>query len=423
MKNVCVLITNTQRVNLMNEQAFTTLEYPQLRELLKRGAQTQIGQARAQTLAPIEDLSQLQRELRALGECVLLRNRGVSWSFSEFSDPGEAIGRLRVEGAALEPTSLLLLARLCEQALSARASILAEREAALVLWQLVESLPRELNSLVARVTSKILPTGELDDRASPELARIRHEIAALRSRITRALEGLMRKSPDSVQDELVTIRNDRFVIPIKADHRARVQGVAHGYSSSGATAFVEPLETIEANNELQGLHETEAREIAHILRALTEELRLQLPAIELAANAVAELDFINAKAVFHQRFNCVIPEIDAVKAVAASGNLELVEARHPLLEENLRSTGGSVVPVSFVLDETNNAMVISGANAGGKTVVLKTTGLLSLMAVSGLSVPARKARIPFYASVLADIGDHQSLAANLSTFTSHVSNI
>ena len=424
MKNVCVLITNTQRVNLMNEQAFTTLEYPQLRELLKRGAQTQIGLARVQTLAPIEDLSQLERELKALGECVLLRNRGVTWSFSEFSDPGKAIGRLRVEGAALEPTSLLLLARLCEQALSARASILAEREAAPVLWQLVESLPRELNSLVARVTNKILPTGELDDRASPELARIRHEIAALRSRITRALEGLMRKSPDSVQDELVTIRNDRFVIPIKADHRARVQGVAHGYSSSGATAFVEPLETIEANNELQGLHETEAREIAHILRALTEELRLQLPAIELAANAVGELDFINAKAVFHQRFDCVIPEIDAVKTAAASGGtLELVEARHPLLEENLRSTGGSVVPVSFALDETNNSMVISGANAGGKTVVLKTTGLLSLMAVSGLSVPAREARVPFYASVLADIGDHQSLAANLSTFTSHVSNI
>ena len=424
MKNVCVLITNTQRVNLMNDQAFTTLEYPQLRELLKRGAQTQIGLARVQTLAPIEDLSQLERELKALGECVLLRNRGVTWSFSEFSDPGEAIGRLRVEGAALEPTSLLLLARLCEQALSARASILAEREAAPVLWQLVESLPRELNSLVARVTNKILPTGELDDRASPELARIRHEIAALRSRITRALEGLMRKSPDSVQDELVTIRNDRFVIPIKADHRARVQGVAHGYSSSGATAFVEPLETIEANNELQGLHETEAREIAHILRALTEELRLQLPAIELAANAVGELDFINAKAVFHQRFDCVIPEIDAVKtAGASSGTFELVEARHPLLEENLRSTGGSVVPVSFALDETNNSMVISGANAGGKTVVLKTTGLLSLMAVSGLSVPAREARVPFYASVLADIGDHQSLAANLSTFTSHVSNI
>src|SRR5258705_2906960 len=417
-------MTNVKIFRLMNEQAFTTLEYPQLRELLKRGAQTQIGQSRVVALTPLEDFSQLQRELKALGECVLLRNRGVSWSFSDFQDPAGAIGRLRVEGAALEPASLLHLARLCEQALSARASILAERETAPVLWQLVDSLPRDLNSLVARVINKILPSGEIDDRASPELARIRHEITALRSRITRTLEVLMRKSADSVQDELVTIRNDRFVIPIKADPRGRGQGVAHGYSSSGATAFVEPLESIEANNELQSLHETEAREIAHILRALSEELRVQLPAIEMAAAAVAELDFINAKAVFHQRFDCIIPEIDPVDPLSyASGNLELVAARHPLLEENLRSSGGSVVPVSFALDETNNAMVISGANAGGKTVVLKTTGLLSLMALSGLSVPARKARVPFYSSVLADIGDHQSLAANLSTFTSHVANI
>jgi DNA mismatch repair protein MutS2 len=239
----------------------------------------------------------------------------------------------------------------------------------------------------------------------------------------------MRKSGEAIQDELVTIRNDRFVIPVKSDHRARVNGVAHGYSSSGATAFVEPLETIEANNELQALHEAEAREIYKILFGLTEELRAQLPAIEMAAAAVADLDFINAKAVFHQQFNCVIPEIDAGSADIlsalphATGTLELIEARHPLLEANLRASGASVVPVSFSLDEQNNAMVISGANAGGKTVVLKTAGLLALMALSGVPVPARAATIPFYASVLADIGDHQSLAANLSTFTSHVRNI
>jgi DNA mismatch repair protein MutS2 len=293
-----------------------------------------------------------------------------------------------------------------------------------VLWQLVENLPRDLNTLVTRVNNKILPSGELDDRASPELASIRHEITVLRSRITRSLEGLMRRSAEAIQDELVTIRNDRFVIPVKADHRGRIQGVAHGYSSSGQTAFVEPLETIDANNELQSLHESEAREIAKILYGLSAELRAQLPAIEMAAEAVAELDFINARAVFHQTFNCVIPQIQAQQSNAyASGELELIEARHPLLEENLRATGGSVVPVSFSLDDEKNTMVISGANAGGKTVVLKTTGLLALMALSGVSVPARSARFPFYKSALADIGDHQSLAANLSTFTSHVANI
>ncbi len=307
--------------------------------------------------------------------------------------------------------------------MSARSAILAERENTPVLWELVQDLPRELNSLIARVGNKILPNGELDDRASPELAAIRHEINVLRSRITRSLEGLMRRSAEAIQDELVTIRNDRFVIPVKVDHRGRIQGVAHGYSSSGATAFVEPLETINANNELQSLHESEAREIAKILYGLSEELRAQLTGIEMAAQAVAELDFINARAIFHQNFNCVIPEIESEVAPYGSGDLELIEARHPLLEENLRATGGSVVPVSFALNGDKNAMVISGANAGGKTVVLKTTGLLALMALSGISVPARSARFPFYGLVLADIGDHQSLAANLSTFTSHAANI
>ena len=412
----------------MNDQAFATLEYQQLLALIRRSAQTEAGKRRVDTLSPIDDALVLRRELTALAECVMLRNRGAKWTFNELSDPSETIARLHVEGAALDTLALLQMARMCEQAMSARAAIYDERENAATLWSLVETLPRDLNTLVARVTNKILPDGELDDRASPELANIRHEITTLRSRITRSLENVMRRSSEAVQDELVTMRNDRFVIPIKADHRGRVAGVAHGYSSSGMTAFVEPLETIDANNELQGLREAEAREIARILSRLTEELRAQLPAIEMAAQAVAELDFINAKALFHQRFNCVIPEIDpAPESLLSSGRLELVEARHPLLEENLRASGGEVVPVSFALgnekDGEKNAMVISGANAGGKTVVLKTTGLLALAALSGIPTPAKFARVPFYASVLADIGDHQSLAANLSTFTSHVANI
>jgi DNA mismatch repair protein MutS2 len=408
----------------MNDQAVGTLEYQQLLDLIKRNAQTESGKRRVEILAPLADRNALRRELTALAECVKLRNRGARWSFNEISDPAETIARLHVEGAPLDTLALLQMARLCEQAMAARAAIFDERENAPMLWRLVETLPRDLNTLVARITNKILPDGELDDRASPELASIRHEITILRSRIARSLENLMRRSSEAIQDELVTMRNDRFVIPVKADHRGRVAGVAHGYSSSGATAFVEPLETIDSNNELQGLREAEAREIARILSALTEELRTQLPAIQMAAAAVAELDFINAKALFHQRFNCVIPEIDAEPATPlSSGRLELIEARHPLLEENLRASGGEVVPVSFALDDEKNAMVISGANAGGKTVVLKTTGLLAVAAMSGISLPARSARVPFYASVLADIGDHQSLAANLSTFTSHVANI
>jgi DNA mismatch repair protein MutS2 len=422
----------------MHEQAFEILEYNELRALIRHGAQTPMGKARVSELKPLENIVTLQRELQAVAETVHLRNRGGTWSFTNLGDPTEKLALLRVENAILESPALLELKSLFDQAMSARASILAERDTTPVLWSLVGKLPVELSRLSARIANKILPTGEIDDRASPELARIRHDITLLRSRITRTLESLMRKSGEAIQDELVTIRNDRFVIPVKSDHRARINGVAHGYSSSGATAFVEPLETIDANNELQALHEAELREIYKILFGLTQEVREQLSAIELAADAISELDFINAKAIFHQMFNCVIPEIDetAESRHANAGTagvphalsypttaLELIEARHPLLEENLRSSGGAIVPVSFALDEQNDSMVISGANAGGKTVVLKTAGLLALMALSGVSVPARQARIPFYASVLADIGDHQSLAANLSTFTSHVRNI
>jgi DNA mismatch repair protein MutS2 len=246
----------------------------------------------------------------------------------------------------------------------------------------------------------------------------------------------MRKSGDAIQDELVTIRNERFVIPVKSDFRGKVGGVAHGFSSSGQTVFVEPLEAIEANNELQNLKGQEEREVARILFALTEELREQLPAIEAAVEAVAELDFIKAKVEFARKFNAVVPEI------SDDGTLEFIDARHPLLEENLRTTetprrgdsgvgnptvkeGSSqeIVPSTFTLTRENSVMIISGANAGGKTVVLKTAGLLSLMANSGLPAPAKSARVPFYRSILADIGDHQSLAANLSTFSSHMSNI
>ncbi|HET6647094.1 MAG TPA: Smr/MutS family protein [Pyrinomonadaceae bacterium] len=427
----------------MNDQAFNTLEFDQLRALVRRGTQTSMGSARFDSLLPLDQLDKLEKALTATAECVQLRKRGATWSFGELKDPAEAIARLRVEGTSLESTTILEIARLCEQAMSARSAILAESEAAPTLTEIVATLPRELNSITARVTNKILPTGELDDRASPELARVRHEITKLRSSITRSLESIMRRSEEAVQDELVTIRNDRFVIPVKADHRGHIKGVAHGFSSSGATAFIEPLDTIDANNELQGLRETEEREIYRILFALTEELRFHLTGIEMAAEAIAELDFINAKAIFHQRFNCVIPTVGTLTLTSSSGlpsssqpiksnsstqsevsgTFELLDARHPLLEENLRATGGAVVPVSFALDNENDSMIISGANAGGKTVVLKTAGLLSLMALSALPVPARRARVPFFASVLADIGDHQSLAANLSTFTSHVANI
>ncbi|MGD9587719.1 MAG: endonuclease MutS2 [Pyrinomonadaceae bacterium] len=404
-----------------------TLEYERLLELAARNAQTPMGIERFAGLRPKTSRIELDADLAAISETIVLNEeKQVTWSFSGIEDPADAVAILRIKNAALEPNLLLELARVCSQALFARSSIQPEKETAPTLWSKVEMIPPKLLAAIEKINKKLLPGGEIDDSASPELARIRREISAQRARLTKSLESVMRASGDAIQDQLVTVRNDRFVIPVKADFRGKVGGVAHGFSSSGATVFVEPLDAIEANNELQNLKGKEEREVARILFELTEQLREQLPAIETAVDAVAELDFIKAKVEFARKFKAVVPEI------SADNTLELVDARHPLLEENLRANrsvplatagGTDIVPSSFTLTKDRSVMIISGANAGGKTVVLKTAGLLSLMAISGLPVPAKQAKVPFYRSVLADIGDHQSLAANLSTFSSHMSNI
>ena len=412
-----------------------TLEYAKLLELVSRNAQTPMGADRFADLRPHSSRIELDRDLAAIAETIVLNEeKQVTWSFSGLEDPSDAVAILKIRNATLEPNRMLEIARVCNQALFARSSIQPEKEFVPTLWAMAEGIPPTLLATLDLISKKLLPGGEIDDSASPELARIRREISSQRTRLTKSLESVMRSSGDAIQDQIVTMRNDRFVIPVKADFRGKVGGVAHGFSSSGQTIFVEPLEAIEANNELQNLKGKEEREVARILFDLTEQLREQLPAIEAAVEAVAELDLIKAKVEFARKFNAVVPDI------SDDGTLELIDARHPLLEENLReqtsaglredvaavkdrSSAGEIVPSSFTLTAERSVMIISGANAGGKTVVLKTAGLLSLMAISGLPVPAKEARVPFYRSVLADIGDHQSLSANLSTFSSHMSNI
>lgn len=402
----------------MSAYSTDTLEFGRALGLVSRKSQTPMGRALVDSLSPDPSLQNLRNDLALLSEAFALRDeRQAGWSFSGLEDPTESIAILKIKGAALEPLRALDIASVMSQALAARGLISAEKDIAPNLFGLVETIPPSLADTVARITSKILPGGEIDDSASPELARLRREINAQRARLQRTLESAMRSAGDAIQDAIVTMRNDRYVIPVKADFRGSITGVAHGFSSSGATVFVEPLGVIDANNELQSLKGKEEREIAQILFAITEQLREQLPGIETAVAAVAELDAIRAKLEFASVFNASVP------VISDDEELELRDARHPLLEENLRAAGLAVVPVSLALSKATPVMVISGANAGGKTVVMKTAGLLSLMALSGLPVPAKSARVPFYRSVLADIGDHQSLTANLSTFSSHISNI
>ena len=267
----------------MNNFSLATLEYEKLLALVARYAQTPMGENRFADLRPLTSRLELEKELKAIAETITLNEeKQVSWSFSGLEDPSDAVAILRIKGATLEPTLMREVSRVCNQALFARSAISPEKEFAPVLWQIVERIPPTLFAAIDRINKKLLPSGEIDDSASPELARLRREINLQRGRLQKSLESTMRNAGEAIQDAIVTVRNERYVIPVKADFRGRIGGVAHGFSSSGATVFVEPLEAIEANNELQNLKGKEEREIARILFALTEDLREQLPAIESA---------------------------------------------------------------------------------------------------------------------------------------------
>ena len=233
-------------------QSLTTLEYEKMLALVGRNAQTPMGKARFAELRPLTSKLELEKSLAAVSETINLNEvKQVSWSFSGLEDPSDAVAILRIRNATLEPTLMLEVTRVCNQALFARSSIAPEKEFAPVLWQIVAEIPPTLFSAIEKINKKLLPSGEIDDSASPELMRLRREINAQRVRLQKTLESTMRGAGDAIQDQIVTQRNERYVIPVKADFRGKVTGVAHGFSSSGATVFVEPLEVIEANNELQ----------------------------------------------------------------------------------------------------------------------------------------------------------------------------
>jgi len=404
----------------------TTLEFNTVLELVARETQTAGGRSLALDLTPSSDKNIIESAHSAVEESLYLkRERDLDWNFAGMDDPSTALSILAVSGAVAEGQMLLLIADICSRAVSARSLIAQERMAVPNLWSIAETIDPDLKLVADNIRRFVLPGGEISDLASGELRRIRSEISLQRSRIARLLESRIRAAGDAIQDPIITVRNDRFVIPVKTDFRSKVIGVTHSFSSSGQTAFIEPLEAIEANNELQSLYDQQEREIHRILAGLTDAVRSRSKEISKAAEAVWQLDVVRAKRQFCERFSAVVPKITEDEA------LELLDARHPLLEESIESSGepdrrarkDRVVPVTIRLDRSRPAMIISGANAGGKTVALKTAGLLSLLALAGVPVPARSARVSLYNSVLADIGDHQSLAANLSTFTSHMANI
>src|SRR6266446_9839861 len=398
------------------------LEFETLRDLLAGYASSPLGKRRIAELLPSLDRPWIETQQQLTTEIREFRRVGGRFEFACLPEVQKLIEKSRIGGAALETTEIrdvvLVADRASEWREIARQPPAAMRSA----WTAVEALSAGIQDFTGFLRSfhnKILPDGTLDDRASPELSRIRRETEKQKRQIQESLRGYLRKLAEggSVQDELITIRGERFVIPVKVEQKRRVQGVVHGASSSGQTVFVEPLETIEQNNELVRLLDEEQAEIHRILLEMTRRIGESSELIRRAADVLGELELQFAKARFAEDYRCV-PVL-----VGENSRLILINARHPMLERNLKSRGGQVVPVSLELEDERVELVITGPNTGGKTVTLKTVGLLSLMAQSGIPVPADRAELPVFDAVLADIGDYQSIEQNLSTFSAHVTNI
>ncbi len=404
----------------------SALEWDRFLALLSGYAQSAIGREWLLNLAPSTDRAWIGRQHSLVAEMRLLRNEGVRPSVGSLFDPSDLLAKSRIEGAALEAEEIRRVVALAED-ISAWAAIIAEPPQALA-----EALPglcalspelsaTPLTPLVESLRSRILPDGALTDDASPELRRIRREMDRQQRAIEDSLRSALRRFAEggSTQEDLITIRGERFVIPVKAEWKRRVQGVVHGSSSSGQTVYVEPLETIELNNDLVRLLEDEQAEIHRIFAQMTRQIGQHAPVILRGAEVLAEVDTLNARARFALEFGCVSP----IFAGAADPQLMLKHARHPLLEKRLKDQGGSIVPVSLSLTSEARQLIISGPNTGGKTVGLKTAGLLAIMAQSGVSVPVEEAVFPIFDAFLADIGDAQSIEQNLSTFSAHIVNL
>src|SRR3954471_22307626 len=422
------------------------LEFERLREILLAYCGSELGRQRVVALCPTTDVAWIARQQELADEVQRLLQAGGGFEFRGLTDISELLKKSRIIGATLEIAELREVLVIADRADEWRAMALNPPASLEGNWQGMHALSEQLADftlLLRFFRGKILPDGTLDDRASPELTRLRREVERQKREIQTSLRGYLRHLAEggAVQDELITIRGERFVIPVKVEQKRRVTGVVHGASSSGQTVFVEPLETIEQNNELVRLLEEEQAEIHRILQEMTQRIGAQSGPILAAVEALAELELQFAKARLAEDYNCVEVKVlcrDGRLARPASeaslpkpksqeaereGRLLLHNARHPLLERNLKPKGQSVVPISIELEGSNRQLIITGPNTGGKTVTLKTIGLLALMAQSGIPVPADRAELPVFDAVLADIGDYQSIEQNLSTFSAHVTNI
>jgi len=398
------------------------LEFDKLKEIVSGFSTCAPGRRATNALAPQQDASALDSEFALIREAVSYLRAGSDLGFGSLADPENWLHRLAIPASVLSAAELLDVASLGDTVASLHLTFKGESAKYPRLAERTSSFP-DFRHLSTAIRHAILPNGEIGDDASPQLRRIRAGMLQAREKIQHTLEAILRARAQSESageksaDSYVTLRNDRFVIPVRASDRRGVPGVVHGASATGQTVFVEPLEAIDLNNRLVQLAEDETAEIARILEELTERVRADRAPLAAAAESVAHLDSVFARARFARQFDCAMPTFND------SNSLFLENVRNPVLEHALAPQGRKAVPASLPLGGEETIMVISGPNTGGKTVALKSVGLAALSAQSAIPVAADSAELPLFDRVLADIGDEQSIAADLSTFSAHVLNL
>lgn len=398
----------------MNEKALKVLEYHKIIERLTQYAGSQPGKSLCQQLVPSDDLSEIRRMQKETSDAVSRICRKGNISFSGLSDIRSSLKRLEI-GSSLNIEELLRVCKLLEVTARVKSWSRSENREEMPqdsLEQMFTDL-QPLTPLAAEIRRCIISEEEISDDASPGLRQVRRAIRLANEKIRTQLAGLVNgPSRTYLQDAVITQRNGRFCIPVKAEYRGQIPGMIHDQSSSGSTLFVEPMAVVKLNNDLRELEIKEEKEIEIVLATLSSLVAAQSEPLNYNVLLLTELDFIFARAQLSRSYNGTEPDFNE------EGRIRIKKGRHPLLDPK------SVVPVDIHLGDTFTLLVISGPNTGGKTVSLKTVGLFTLLGQAGLHIPAfDHSELAVFHEVYADIGDEQSIEQSLSTFSSHMTNI
>ncbi|MGI9627240.1 MAG: endonuclease MutS2 [Longimicrobiales bacterium] len=398
----------------MSEHALRILEFGEALEYVAGFAVTEPGRRRTLTLSPSPDPAHVEAELNAVDEVIRIREEQDGWGFPSFSDLSDSLQLLKVEGSVLAADALAELGTLLEAGREVRGSLRSAGQEFPALAELADRVLEDerLERDLARAVDK---DGNVLDTASKDLGRIRSTLKGGHRKVVRHLEGLLAETDKShrVPDASVTIREGRYVIPVRREGKGAVGGYVHDESATGATVFVEPPSAIQMMNQVRGLEREEAREVQRILRELTDQCRGQVSGLKASFFALAELDCLRARARVAATWEGVRPQL------VAEG-LEINGGRHPLLF----AAGTVVVPFDVALEPGERVVIVSGPNTGGKTVFIKSVGLIAALTQSGIIPPVGKGtKLPVFDSFFADVGDEQSLSESLSTFSAHLKNL